>query len=56
MWFSLKPTSKSDDKEEFPLLLKEITTLKLSNPKVPITPKKRLPLFWSKSLPIHIFS
>ena len=43
------------DKENFPLLLKKIMTLKLSNPKVSITHKKKLPLFWLKSLSMYIF-
>ena len=38
MWFDLKPMSTSEYKKELPLLLKEITTLELSNPKVPNTP------------------
>ena len=40
MWFGLKHLSTGDDEEELPLLLKKITTLELSNPKVSITPKK----------------
>ena len=32
MWFGLKPTFIRENEEELPLLLKEITILKLSNP------------------------
>ena len=32
MWFGLKPTFIRENKEELPLLLQEITILKLSNP------------------------
>ena len=32
MWFGLKPTFIHGNKEELPLLLQEITILKLSNP------------------------
>ena len=40
MWFDFKPTSTGEDKEELPLLSKEITTFKFSNPKAPIYTEK----------------
>ena len=56
-WFSRfdsKPTFTDEDEEELSLLLKEITTLELSNPKVPITKKKKN-LYFDQNLFLYIF-
>ena len=41
-----------EDKKELSLLLKEITTFESSNPKSLNYSKKKLPKFWSNSLPV----
>ena len=53
-WFYLKPTSTSEDKE-LPLLLKEIITLELSNPKAPIITQKGTHYF-GQNLFLYFFS